>query len=107
MQIDGNSIDCLVLNYAEGDKIYVPTFQIQLVSKYISDEGAEPKIHKIGSKAWGNQKKKAKAQIEFPAIFSKSYLWSINAHRLLSVLTTFVTSVIIGSSSFSSRQAKK
>lgn len=67
MQIDGNSIDCLVLNYAEGDKIYVPTFQIQLVSKYISDEGAEPKIHKIGSKAWGNQKKKAKAQIELIA----------------------------------------
>lgn len=67
MQIDGNNIDCLVLNYAGGDKVYVPTFQIQLVSKYISDEGAEPKVHKIGSKQWGNQKKKAKAQIELIA----------------------------------------
>ena len=67
MMIDGNQIECLVLNYAEGDKIYVPTFQIQLVSKYISDEGSEPKIHKIGSKHWGNQKKKAKSQIELIA----------------------------------------
>ena len=67
MQIDGNQIECLVLNYAEGDKIYVPTFQIQLVSKYIADEDSEPKIHKIGSKQWGNQKKKAKSQIELIA----------------------------------------
>lgn len=67
MEIDGNQIECLVLNYAEGDKIYVPTFQIQLVSKYIADEGSEPKIHKIGSKQWGNQKKKAKSEIELIA----------------------------------------
>lgn len=67
MPIDGNQIECLVINYAGGDKIYVPTFQIQLVSKYIADEGAEPKIHKIGSKQWGNQKKKAKSQIELIA----------------------------------------
>lgn len=67
MLIDGNQIECLVLNYAGGDKIYVPTFQIQLVSKYISDEGSEPKIHKIGSKQWGNQKKKAKSHIELIA----------------------------------------
>ncbi len=64
MPIDGNQIECLVINYAGGDKIYVPTFQIQLISKYIADEGAEPKVHKIGSKQWGNQKKKAKSQIE-------------------------------------------
>ncbi len=67
MPIDGNQIECLVINYAGGDKIYVPTFQIQLVSKYIADEGAEPKIHKIGSKQWGNQKKKAKSHIELIA----------------------------------------
>ncbi len=67
MQIDGNQIECLVINYADGDKIYVPTFQIQLVSKYIADEGSEPKVHKIGSKQWGNQKKKAKSAIELIA----------------------------------------
>ena len=67
MQIDGNQIECLVINYADGDKIYVPTFQIQLVSKYIADEGSEPKVHKIGSKQWSNQKKKAKSQIELIA----------------------------------------
>ncbi len=67
MLIDGNQIECLVINYADGDKIYVPTFQIQLVSKYIADEGSEPKVHKIGSKQWGNQKKKAKSQIELIA----------------------------------------
>ncbi len=67
MLIDGNNIDCLVLNYAGGDRIYVPTFQIQLISKYIADEGSEPAVHKIGSKKWNNQKKKAKSQIELIA----------------------------------------
>ena len=64
MEIDGNKIDCLILRYSGGDKIYVPTFQIQLVSKYISDEGHEPVIHKIGGKKWSGLKSKAKKHIE-------------------------------------------
>lgn len=67
MSVDGNKIECLTINYAENDKIYVPTFQIQLVSKYVSEDGIEPRLNKIGSKKWNNQKTKAKKEIEIIA----------------------------------------
>ena len=42
-----------------------------------------------------------------PAVFSKSYRVSISLQRLLSVRTTFVTSVMMGSASSSGTLAKK
>lgn len=67
VELDGNQIECLCLRYASNDRIYVPTFQLQLVSRFVSDEGAEPVIHKLGSHRWENAKEKAKKQIELVA----------------------------------------
>ncbi len=65
--LEGSTIECIMINYAENDRIYVPTFQLQLVSRYVSEEGGEPTVHKIGSKKWENTKSKAKSQIELVA----------------------------------------
>jgi transcription-repair coupling factor (superfamily II helicase) len=65
--VDGQDIECLCLKYAGEDKIYVPTYQLQLVSRYISEEGVVPTIHKLGSKKWDNTKSRAKKQIELVA----------------------------------------
>ncbi|MBM4399021.1 MAG: transcription-repair coupling factor [Candidatus Cloacimonetes bacterium] len=67
VRIEGLDIECLSLKYAGDDKIYVPTFQLQLVSRYISEEGITPVIHKIGGKKWDNTKRNAKKQIELIA----------------------------------------
>ncbi|PID27694.1 MAG: transcription-repair coupling factor [Candidatus Cloacimonadota bacterium] len=67
MTVEGNNIECLVLTYAGKDRIYVPTFQLQLVSKFVSEEGYVPTIHKIGGKKWDTQKKRARKQIETSA----------------------------------------
>ena len=67
LQVDGNTIECLTLRYAENDVVYVPTFQLSLVSKFVSEEGIVPIIHKLGSKKWENTKSRAKKQIELVA----------------------------------------
>ncbi|MDO9577621.1 MAG: transcription-repair coupling factor [Candidatus Cloacimonadales bacterium] len=67
LQVDGNTIECLTLRYAENDVVYVPTFQLSLVSKFVSEEGIAPTIHKLGSKKWENTKSRAKKQIELVA----------------------------------------
>ena len=67
VKVDGQDIECLCLKYAGDDRIYVPTFQLQLVSRYIAEEGVGPTIHKLGSKKWESTKRKAKSQIELVA----------------------------------------
>ena len=65
--IEGNTIECLTLKYADNDVVYVPTFQLSLVSKFVSEEGIVPTIHKLGSKKWENAKNRARKQIELIA----------------------------------------
>ncbi len=67
IRLDGQDIECLSIRYANDDRIYVPTFQLQLVSKYVAEEGASPNLHRLGSSKWNNTKRKAKQQIELVA----------------------------------------
>ncbi len=64
LTLDGNQIECLALRYEAGDKIYVPTHQLKLVTRFVADEGVVPKMNKIGSKRWDNTKERVKKQIE-------------------------------------------
>jgi transcription-repair coupling factor (superfamily II helicase) len=65
--VDGNTIECLKLNYAGNDSVYIPTYQLSMVSKYISQEGIAPSIHKLGGKRWEQSKSKARKQLELIA----------------------------------------
>ncbi|RKU14305.1 transcription-repair coupling factor [Candidatus Poribacteria bacterium] len=66
MDIDGQSQDFLILRYKEDDKLYVPTYQVDLVQKYIGnkDESYEPSIDYLGGKSWQKKKGQAKAAVE-------------------------------------------
>ena len=66
MDIDGQSQDFLILKYREEDRLYVPTYQVDLVQKYIGnkDESYEPRIDNLGGKSWQNKKQRAKAAVE-------------------------------------------
>lgn len=46
--------------YDKGDKLYVPVEQLDLIQKYIGNEGKSPKVNKLGSAEW--QKAKAKVR---------------------------------------------
>jgi len=67
LALTGNKVECLVLHYAQKDVVYVPNFQLSMVSKFVSEEGIVPIIHKLGSKKWESVKRRARKQIELVA----------------------------------------
>jgi len=48
----------LVISYAKGDRLYVPSDQIDLISKYIGGEA--PKINRLGSGDWARTKSRVR-----------------------------------------------
>jgi transcription-repair coupling factor (superfamily II helicase) len=56
--------DFLHLEYADGDKLYVPVDRIEKVQKYVGAEGHVPRLDKMGGGAWEKAKVKARAAIE-------------------------------------------
>ncbi len=59
----GKFLDYIVLEYAEGAKLYVPTEDINLIQRYIGFEGKPPKVYKLGTKAWAAAKARAQKGI--------------------------------------------
>src|SRR6266566_4435736 len=57
-QGDGNA-EFMLLEYAEGARLYVPLTRLDLVQKYRSSEGAKPPLSHLGTAAWA----KAKARV--------------------------------------------
>ena len=56
----GAAHECLLLEYAEGSKLYLPVENIELLSKYGHDEGL---LDKLGGGAWQAKKAKLKERI--------------------------------------------
>lgn len=53
----------LHLEYAGGDKLYVPVSNLHLINRYSGGVGEPPIIHKLGSGQWEKAKRRAKAQV--------------------------------------------
>ena len=51
--------DALVLEYADGDRLYVPMDQLHLVQKYVAFGSRRPPLHTLGGAAWERAKTKA------------------------------------------------
>jgi transcription-repair coupling factor (superfamily II helicase) len=54
-QGDGNA-EFMLLEYAEGAKLYVPLNRLDLVQKYRSAEGAKPLLSHLGTSTWARTK---------------------------------------------------
>ncbi len=59
-----NESDYLVIVYHGGDKVYVPVDKFHLVQKYTGGDAGQPKINKLGSKAWVKTKSKVRSEID-------------------------------------------
>ena len=55
--------DFLKIKYADSGILYVPLEQFKLVRKYVSKEGAVPRLNKIGGKEWEKTKQKIKNRV--------------------------------------------
>ena len=60
----GNERDYIKLEYADSEFAFVPIEQVNLVQRYIGNEGEKPRLDRIGSKAWENRKSKVKQAVE-------------------------------------------
>ncbi len=61
LKIWGVSNDYLLLEYQDGDKIYLPVDRLNLIQRYIGGDGKPPRLDKLGSHSWERAKKRAKA----------------------------------------------
>src|SRR5580693_9244105 len=54
-QGDGNA-EFMLLEYADGARLYVPLTRLDLIQKYRSSEGAKPALSHLGTQAWAKTK---------------------------------------------------
>ena len=59
-QQDGTNAEFMILEYAEGARLYVPLTRLDLVQKYRSAEGARPTLSRLGTQAWAKTKARVK-----------------------------------------------
>ena len=50
----------LVLEYAHGDKLYVPGDQVDRVGRYVGSSGAPPALSRLGTQEWARAKRRVK-----------------------------------------------
>ncbi len=56
-------LEHMVIEYADGDRLYVPIKDLHLVNKYIGFEGLKPRLSKLGTKSWQKIKFRTKKGI--------------------------------------------
>jgi transcription-repair coupling factor (superfamily II helicase) len=60
----GHERDYVKLEYSDQEVVFVPIEQVNLVQRYIGNEGKAPKLDKLGSKTWENRKNRVKKSVE-------------------------------------------
>ncbi len=63
-EINHQKLDYLHVVYKDGDDLYVPLSQFQLVRKYVSKEGVGVTLTKLGSDQWKKAKEKVNKRVE-------------------------------------------
>ena len=64
--------DYVVLEYKDGDKLYIPVYRLNVLQKYVGGEGAGASLDKLGGDRWAKAKGKAQRAIaELAAEFLK------------------------------------
>ena len=63
LSTNGVEREYLVLQYAAGDKLYVPTDQIGRVSRYIGASDQAPTLSRLGTQEWQRTKRKVKESV--------------------------------------------
>ena len=61
---NGLKKDYLTIEYKDHDKLYIPVEKLELVNKYSSNEGIQPKINKLGGTEWKKTKLHIQKKIE-------------------------------------------
>ena len=63
MEIGGMELEYLRINYAQGDKLYVPVHQADRLSRYVGAGELAPPITRLGTADWQTVKERAKRAV--------------------------------------------
>ena len=63
LEVGGIARELIKLEYADGDKLYVPVASLDLISRYSGGNPEHAPLHKLGSGQWEKAKKKATEKI--------------------------------------------
>ena len=63
MELGGMAGEFLIIEYAKGDKLYVPVAQLGLVSRYSGTAPELAPLHSLGGDAWERARKKAAEKV--------------------------------------------
>lgn len=63
MQVDGQEHEFLLLEYAAGDKIYLPVSSLHLISRYGGSNNEHAPLTRLGSEQWSKARQKAAEKI--------------------------------------------
>jgi transcription-repair coupling factor (superfamily II helicase) len=64
IDVHGKSQEAVRLVYRDGDVLYVSIHSLHRISKFTGQEGAIPKLNKLGTQAWATLKNKTKKRIK-------------------------------------------
>ncbi len=63
LETQGTAGEFLLLEYRDGDKLYLPVDRLGLIQRYIGVEGREPRLDKLGGTSWYARKQKIRKSI--------------------------------------------
>ncbi len=86
IDVGGNPHDCLLLEYADKNKLFLPVENLELLSRYGSDDMVV-ELDRLGTANWQNRKAKVKKRL----LIIAEYLIKLAAERSLQEGETFLT----------------
>ena len=67
-----------MLEYAEGNKLYVPVSSLHLISRYTAGDPDTAPLHKLGSEQWEKARRKARERAQ---MWPRSYWMFMPAEK--------------------------
>jgi transcription-repair coupling factor (superfamily II helicase) len=64
LTVDGSEREYLQVDYAAGDKLYVPIHQVDRLSRYVGVGDRPPVVHRLGTTDWARVKARAERAVE-------------------------------------------
>ena len=59
----GYPVECMIIEYADSGRIYVPAASLDIVSRYVGGDDENLPLHNLGGKVWRRAKRKALEKI--------------------------------------------
>lgn len=63
IKVEGMENDFLLIEYAEGDKLFIPVDRLEAIQRYIGPEGHVPRVDRLGGTSWESVKERVKKSI--------------------------------------------